>query len=83
MGWNDVVPVKNNPLFVGLDKEAIFYFLHSFYFKCNNPEDSIAVSDYGVPFTSAVNADNVYGIQFHPEKSHQYGEKLLHNFAKL
>ena len=83
MGWNDVTPVKNHPLFIGLDKEAIFYFLHSFYFKCNNQEDSIAVSDYGLSFSSAVNKDNIYGIQFHPEKSHQYGEKLLHNFAKL
>jgi imidazole glycerol-phosphate synthase subunit HisH len=83
MGWNNVTPVKNHPLFIGLDKEAIFYFLHSFYFKCNNPADSIAVSDYGLSFSSAVNKDNMYGIQFHPEKSHQYGEKLLHNFAKL
>jgi glutamine amidotransferase len=83
MGWNDVAPVKNHPLFVGLEKEAIFYFLHSFYFKCNNPADSIAVSDYGLSFSSAVNKDNIYGIQFHPEKSHQNGEKLLHNFAKL
>ena len=83
MGWNDVIPVNNHPLFTGLEKDVIFYFLHSFYFKCNNPEDSIAVSDYGLPFSSAVNKDNIYGIQFHPEKSHQYGEKLLHNFAKL
>ena len=83
MGWNDVVPVKKHPLFVGLEKEAIFYFLHSFYFKCNNPADCIAVSDYGLSFSSAVNKDNIYGIQFHPEKSHQYGEKLLHNFAIL
>jgi glutamine amidotransferase len=83
MGWNDVAPVKNHPLFIGLEKEAIFYFLHSFYFKCNNPTDNIAVSDYGLSFSSAVNRDNIYGIQFHPEKSHQYGEKLLHNFAKL
>ena len=83
MGWNDVTPVKNHPLFIGLDKEAIFYFLHSFYFNCNNPADSIAVSDYGLSFSSAVNKHNIYGIQFHPEKSHQYGEKLLHNFAKL
>jgi glutamine amidotransferase len=83
MGWNDVLPIHNHPLFIGLEKEAIFYFLHSFYFKCNNPVDSIAVSDYGLPFSSAVNKDNIYGIQFHPEKSHQYGEKLLHNFAKL
>jgi glutamine amidotransferase len=83
MGWNDVTPVRNHPLFGGLEKEAIFYFLHSFYFKCNNSSDSIAVSDYGVSFSSAVNKDNIYGIQFHPEKSHQYGEKLLQNFAML
>ena len=83
MGWNDVTPVSNHRLFNGLEKEAIFYFLHSYYFKCNNPTDSIAISDYGVSFSSAVNSDNIYGIQFHPEKSHQYGEKLLYNFAKL
>jgi len=83
MGWNDVIPVNNHPLFRGLEKDAIFYFLHSFYFKCNNPTDSIAFSEYGISFSSAVNRDNVYGIQFHPEKSHHYGEKLLHNFANL
>jgi glutamine amidotransferase len=83
MGWNDVIPVKNHPLFIGLEEEAIFYFLHSFYFKCNNPEESIAVSDYGISFSSAVNKENIFGIQFHPEKSHQFGEKLLHNFARL
>ncbi|MHA8084008.1 imidazole glycerol phosphate synthase subunit HisH [Aquirufa antheringensis] len=83
MGWNDVVPFGNHPLFEGLEKDAIFYFLHSFYFKCNNPHESIAVSDYGITFASAVNYNNIYGIQFHPEKSHQNGEKLLHNFAKL
>jgi len=83
MGWNDVIPVKEHPLFHGLEKDAIFYFLHSFYFQCNDVNDSIAISDYGVSFTSAVNRGNIYGIQFHPEKSHQYGEKLLQNFAKL
>jgi len=83
MGWNDVSPIENHPLFIGLEKEAIFYFLHSFYFKCNNSNDSIANSEYGISFSSAINHNNIYGIQFHPEKSHQYGEKLLHNFAKL
>ncbi len=83
MGWNDVSPIDGHPLFKGLEQEAIFYFLHSYYFKCNNIVDSIAISDYGIPFSSAVNVDNMYGVQFHPEKSHQYGEKLLHNFAKL
>jgi glutamine amidotransferase len=83
MGWNDVTPIGNHPLFSGLEKGSIFYFLHSYFFKCNNPTESIAVSDYGISFTSAVNRDNVFGIQFHPEKSHQFGEKLLHNFAML
>jgi glutamine amidotransferase len=83
MGWNDVSPLKAHPLFKGLEQESIFYFLHSYYFKCNRQEDVIAISDYGISFASAVNSNNVYGIQFHPEKSHQYGEKLLNNFAQL
>lgn len=83
MGWNDVAPINNHPLFIGLEKEAIFYFLHSFYFKCKNETESIAVSNYGISFSSAVHRENIYGIQFHPEKSHQYGEKLLLNFANL
>lgn len=83
MGWNDVYPKNNHPLFEGLEKDAIFYFLHSYYFECKNGEDILANSDYGVLFASAAHHDNIFGIQFHPEKSHQYGEKLLHNFAKL
>jgi glutamine amidotransferase len=83
MGWNDVAPVNNHPLFIGLEKEAIFYFLHSFYFKCKNETESIAISNYGLSFSSAVHKKNIYGIQFHPEKSHQYGEKLLYNFANI
>jgi imidazole glycerol-phosphate synthase subunit HisH len=83
MGWNDVNPVQGHPLFIGLEQNALFYFLHSFYFDCNNERDSIAKSDYGINFTSSVNHDNIYGIQFHPEKSHHYGETLLHNFSKV
>jgi glutamine amidotransferase len=83
MGWNDVHPVISNPLFEGLEKEALFYFLHSYYFECNNKADILATSEYGGQFTCAAHHENVYGIQFHPEKSHHYGETLLHNFAKL
>jgi glutamine amidotransferase len=83
MGWNDVNPVVSNPLFEGLEKNALFYFLHSYYFECNNTVDILATSEYGGQFTCAAHHDNVYGIQFHPEKSHHYGEILLHNFAKL
>lgn len=83
MGWNDVNPVKINPLFKGLEKQALFYFLHSYYFKCNNQTDILATSEYGGVFTCAIRYENIYGIQFHPEKSHSYGETLLYNFVKL
>ena len=83
MGWNDVEPILNHPLFEGLEKDAIFYFLHSYYFNCNNNNEIISKSEYGIKFASSVQHENIYGIQFHPEKSHSNGERLLHNFAKL
>ena len=83
MGWNDVYPQKKHPLFKGLEQDALFYFLHSYYFESHNKEDILAQSDYGKLFTSAAHHDNIFGIQFHPEKSHEYGEQLLHNFANL
>jgi imidazole glycerol-phosphate synthase subunit HisH len=83
MGWNDIVPVKENPILKGLEKDAKFYFLHSYYFHCNEPDNAIAVTDYGINFSCAVNKENIYGVQFHPEKSHHYGIQLLKNFADL
>lgn len=83
MGWNNVKPTKDNELFSGLELDARFYFLHSYYFHCNRNEDSIAVSEYGDEFTCAVNSENVFGIQCHPEKSHSFGIRLLKNFATL
>lgn len=83
MGWNDVKPTKSISLFNGLENDAIFYFLHTYYFECNNKEDIIALTEYGDEFASAANHENKYGIQFHPEKSHSYGETLLKNFSKL
>lgn len=83
MGWNDVIITSENPLFKSLEKESLFYFLHSYYFQCNNQADAIAVTDYGVEFVSAINFENVFGVQFHPEKSHESGIQLLNNFSKL
>jgi glutamine amidotransferase len=83
MGWNDINLVKSSPLLTGLEKDARFYFLHSFYFSCNIKEDTIATSNYGIEFSCAVNHLNIYGVQFHPEKSHHFGIQLLKNFANL
>ena len=60
-----------------LDHDSRFYFLHSYYFHCKKKEDVIAVTDYGGEFACAVNSGNIYGVQFHPEKSHQWGIQLL------
>lgn len=83
MGWNDVHPVSGSKLFGNLGADARFYFLHSYYLHCDRAADAIAVSNYGSDFTCAVNAANVFGVQFHPEKSHRCGTQLLKNFAEL
>ncbi|MBM9589042.1 imidazole glycerol phosphate synthase subunit HisH [Leptospira sp. 201903075] len=84
MGWNDVIPKEDeNPLFRNFKGDCRFYFLHSYYFECKDIAHSIANTEYGVNFSSAVNSQNIYGAQFHPEKSHHYGLQLLENFAKL
>lgn len=83
MGWN-TIKIKNQlPLFEEVDTEIGFYFLHSFYFECDNQSDVLTITDYGQSFASAINHENVYGIQFHPEKSHNNGVSLLKNFASL
>jgi glutamine amidotransferase len=83
MGWNDILVENNNPLFYNLKEAPRYYFLHSYYFDCNNNDDTIATSIYGNKFTCAVNHKNIYGVQFHPEKSHHFGIQLLKNFANL
>jgi len=83
MGWNDVYPTKSHVLFKGLEKDALFYFLHSYYFECNDKSNVLAKTEYGDFFTCAAVNENIYGIQFHPEKSHNYGEILLNNFSKV
>lgn len=84
MGWNVLHPKKNNLLFSGLDSNFLqFYFLHSYYFDTKEKEDILATTHYGIDFASVVSRQNIYGVQFHPEKSHKWGEQLLKNFSKI
>ena len=83
MGWNEVHSCAEHPLFVGLERNAKFYFLHSYFFECELNSNNAATSYYGMKFSCAVSSGNVYGVQFHPEKSHAFGAQLLKNFAEL
>lgn len=81
MGWNAVSP-KNNSLFEGVEDNTQFYFVHSYFIEYN-PTFDIASADYGLKFSAAVQKDNFYGVQFHPEKSGKAGELVLKNFSNL
>lgn len=83
MGWNDVVPARPDPLFAGLEQDSRFYFLHSYHFAPEDPAHVLATASYGGDFACAVRRANVWGVQFHPEKSHQWGIQMLKNFAAL
>ncbi|MEO6133696.1 MAG: imidazole glycerol phosphate synthase subunit HisH [Ginsengibacter sp.] len=83
LGWNSIQIARVNTLLDGVDEEFGFYFLHTYYFECENDSDILATTNYGKSFASAINHENVYGIQFHPEKSHNNGVTLLKNFATL
>lgn len=83
MGWNRVTPAKAHPLCSGLEQDARFYFVHSYYYDCAEPGDVLFRTSYGRDFPSGVQRGNVMGVQFHPEKSHRFGMQLLKNFIEL
>jgi len=81
MGWNNIGH-QNNSLFEGVENLSQFYFVHSYFIEYN-PNFDIATAEYGLPFSAGVQRDNFYGVQFHPEKSGNAGERLLKNFSNL
>ncbi len=83
MSWNEINIKKDSNLLTGLDNESRFYFVHSYHMKCNDENDVLTNTNYGYEFTSAVEKENIFGVQFHPEKSHKFGMRLLENFINL
>ncbi|PKH01187.1 imidazole glycerol phosphate synthase subunit HisH [Psychromonas sp. MB-3u-54] len=81
MGWNQITPKLDEPLFKNIPAGSYFYFVHSYALPVN--EHTIASCEYGTPFTAAVNKDNFYGVQFHPERSGKAGAQLIKNFLEL
>jgi glutamine amidotransferase len=85
MGWNLVQPGTPSALTAGFSAlaEPRFYFVHSYFVECDDPAAAILRTSYGVSYASAIQHGNIYGVQFHPEKSHRFGMRLLENFAKV
>jgi glutamine amidotransferase len=82
MGWNEVGQAEAHPLWQGISDGGRFYFVHSYYVEPTAPETIAGSTNYGIPFTSAVARDNIFAVQFHPEKSAQAGLQLLGNFMR-
>ncbi len=83
IGWNNINIARDTSLLAGLDSEQDFYFVHSYVFEESDENDALAKTEYGENFTSIVNKDNIFGVQFHPEKSQKAGKLLLKNFLNL
>lgn len=83
MGWSVVRPTCQNPLTDGFPAEARFYFVHSYAVQVDDPGNSLLRANYGIEFDAGIQRGNIYGVQFHPEKSHRFGMQLLSNFARL
>lgn len=81
MGWNSVRQAQENVLIQSINQQELFYFVHSYYVLCHDQEDVLSTTKYEIEFTSAVHRKNIYGTQFHPEKSHDKGLAILSNFA--
>ena len=82
-GWNEIMIKKESPLMIGIPNLSEFYFVHSYYFKPHRSEDILNETEYEERFVSSIQRENIFGVQYHPEKSHDVGELLFKNFINL
>ncbi len=82
-GWNNIIKKKESKILGNVSEDSEFYFVHAYHLVAGNPDDIICETEYEYNFCSAIEKNNIYGVQFHPEKSHFSGEKLLFNFVNL
>jgi glutamine amidotransferase len=83
IGWNQINIVKESPLLEGIPDETFFYFLHGYYVEAKNPDIITAKTDYFIEYTSIIEKGNIFGVQFHPEKSGKMGLQMLRNWVEL
>jgi len=83
VGWNDFLITREQQLFSGLSKSPLFYYCHSYCLRCDEQEDIAGTTEYGQTITAAISRENIYGVQFHPEKSQADGLTLLKNFTSI
>ena len=83
IGWNQIAIQRDAGILEGVPEGSYFYFVHSYYVDVDEGDDLVATTDYGLDYTSIAARDNVFGVQFHPEKSQQIGLRLLRNFARM
>lgn len=83
MGWNTISINKKSDLMIGIPDQSELYFIHSFYIECSVEKDILTKTVYESEFVSAIQKDNIFGVQYHPEKSHEIGEKMLKNFIEI
>lgn len=83
IGWNSAKPSNQSPLFAGIEENDLFYFVHTFHAKMDKKEQTLTTTNYCYEFASSFGKENIFGVQFHPEKSHDAGMKLLKNFIEI
>lgn len=83
IGWNQLLFKSDSNLLSGIHSDSQFYFVHSYHVKLNDTSDALCETEYGISFTSVIQKNNIFGVQFHPEKSHDAGEQLIKNFIDI